>query len=102
MTIRRLASRITGQHRFKMADQLYRSASSIPTNIVEGTGRDSRREFARFLEIAAASASELEYHLLALIDAELLPAPELQTLIDGTVAIRRMLCAFMARLRGRR
>jgi four helix bundle protein len=40
---------------------MMRAAFSIPTNIVEGTGTLSGKEFARFLTIALKSTSELEY-----------------------------------------
>ena len=94
-----VAARIPGQHRFALSDQIWRAASSIPTNIVEGTSRRSDRETARFLEIAASSAAELEYHLELLIDLEVLPPAELLPLRAEAVAIRKMLNAFISRIR---
>ena len=47
-----------------LLSQLRRAASSIPANIVEGCGHASQAEFARFLQMAGASALELAYHLL--------------------------------------
>jgi four helix bundle protein len=49
--------------RFGLTSQARRSAVSIPSNIAEGAGRSTDREFARFIDIAASSASELEYQL---------------------------------------
>jgi four helix bundle protein len=40
--------------------QMRRSASSIPTNIAESCGRNTEKDFARFLDKAMGSASELE------------------------------------------
>ncbi|MBN1227898.1 MAG: four helix bundle protein [Deltaproteobacteria bacterium] len=54
--------------RFGLTVQLRRAAASIPTNIAEGCGRDSDRELARFMSIAAGSASEAEYQLLLACD----------------------------------
>ena len=44
--------------------QLRRAASSIPCNIAERCDRGSDADFARFLQMALGSASELEYQLL--------------------------------------
>jgi four helix bundle protein len=49
---------------YGITSQIRRSASSIPTNISEGAGRDSDAEFNRFLTIASGSASETEYLII--------------------------------------
>ncbi len=48
---------------FGITSQLRRSALSVPTNIVEGYSRKSRKEFKRFIDIALASLCESEYLL---------------------------------------
>ncbi len=73
-----------------LTGQLRRAAMSIPTNIAEGCGHDTRREYARFLAIASASAVEVEYLLLLARDLGQLTAPECEALARETVAIRRM------------
>src|SRR5689334_12089886 len=49
---------------YSLTSQVRRSATSIPSNIAEGCGRDGDAELGRFLGIALGSASELEYQLL--------------------------------------
>ena len=46
---------------YGITSQMRRAAYSIPSNIVEGCGRESDAEFKRFLIISQGSASELEY-----------------------------------------
>ena len=49
---------------FGLTSQIRRCSASIPANIAEGCGRAGSGEFQRFLQIAAGSARELDYHFL--------------------------------------
>ena len=49
---------------FGLSDQMRRAVVSIPSNIAEGAGRNSDKEFKRFLFIANGSIAELETQLL--------------------------------------
>jgi len=49
---------------FGITSQIRRAVSSIPTNISEGCGRNSDKEFNQFLNIALGSANETEYLLI--------------------------------------
>ena len=50
--------------RFGLISQMRRCAASIPSNIAEGSGRGTDRDFARFCQIAMGSACELNYQSL--------------------------------------
>lgn len=51
------------EERYGLRSQLRRAAVSIPTNIVEGCGRESEGDLMRFLDIAFASVREVNYLL---------------------------------------
>lgn len=80
--------------------QMNRAAASIATNIVEGRGKSSDAEFARFLRIALGSAHELEYHLMAARDVGAIPAADSAALISQVVEVRRMIYGLLKRLEG--
>ena len=77
----------------ELTSQLTRAADSIATNIVEGCGATSQREFARFLAIAIKSASEAEHHLLTAYHRAALPPEEHARLSEEVTRIRKMLFA---------
>ena len=52
------------QERYGLISQMQRSAVSISSNIAEGAGRDSKKSFSYFIQIAIASSFELETLLL--------------------------------------
>jgi four helix bundle protein len=49
---------------FNLVNQLKRASTSIPTNIAEGTGRFTQKDFANYLQIALGSSHEVEYLIL--------------------------------------
>ena len=87
-------------HTFGLRTQLLRAAASIPANIAEGCGKPSTKEFIRFLGIALGSARELENHLIAARDLEILEAARFDSLNSQLVVVQRMLIALMKSLRG--
>ena len=84
---------------YGLTSQIRRNGASIPANIAEGCGRNGDAEFARFLQIATGSASELEYHLLLAHDLGFLDDTQYQQLAADTVEVKRMLSAFIQKLR---
>lgn len=58
-----LTERFPSSERFELTSQMRRAAYSIPTNIAEGSGRRSKKDFARFVDISIGSSTELECQL---------------------------------------
>jgi len=84
---------------YGLTSQIRRASASIPANIAEGCGRETERELARFMCIAAGSASELEYHLLLARDLGFLQSPTYTDLHTQVTEIKRMLTAFIKKLK---
>lgn len=87
---------------FGLTSQMRRASMSVEANIAEGCGRDGDAELARFLQIAMGSASELECHLVLATDLGLLSANISRSLINDTVEVKRMLAAFLKKLKADR
>jgi len=59
-----LCKDLPDEEKFGLKSQIQRCAVSIPSNIAEGSGRTSDKEFLHFLNIAIGSSYELETQLL--------------------------------------
>jgi four helix bundle protein len=84
--------------RFGLISQARRAATSIPTNIAEGCGRDTDKELAYFLRVAAGSSSELEYLFLAAKDLGYLKADTYTKLDQQVNKVKKMLNGFIKSL----
>ena len=84
---------------FGLTSQIRRAASSIPTNIAEGCGRASNKDYAHFLQIAIGSASEVEYELLLAHDVEYINDEAFNKLTSETIAIRKMIIKYQSELK---
>ncbi len=76
---------------YGIVSQIQRAAVSIPANIAEGAGRDSDKEFSRFLDIANGSAFELETLLLLSVSLQYLSEEANKPLSLEIVEIQRMI-----------
>jgi four helix bundle protein len=84
---------------YGLTSQMRRASASIGANIAEGSCRRGDVDFARFLQIATGSASELEYHLLLARDLKLLQTQDYERLSGEAVEVKRMLASLMQKLR---
>ena len=85
--------------RYGLTSQLRRSCASVPANLAEGCARASDIDFARFVNNAAGSASESDYHLLLARDLEYFTESEYLPLFDHISEVKRMLNSFERTLR---
>jgi len=60
------------EEKFGITSQIKRSVISIPSNIAEGAGRKTSKDFGRFLDIALGSAFELETQIILSLDLNMI------------------------------
>ena len=79
---------------FVLASQMKRAAISITSNIAEGAGRGSSKDFSRFIDIATGSAYELESLIYTGFDMNYYKEEEMVKNIDKIQEIQKMLFSF--------
>ena len=89
---------ISSDEKFGLISQMKRSAVSIPSNIAEGSGRNSNKEFNHFLAVALGSAFELQTQLILTKELQLLEPGLCNELLSDLVEIQKMIYAFKNKL----
>ncbi len=102
LQIYRITRGFPTDERYGMVSQMRRSSSSVPTNIAEGCGRNTDADFARFLDHSMGSATELEYQLILSRDLGYISTDEYTETNGELTEIKRMLNAFLQKLRAKR
>ncbi len=87
---------------YGLTSQIRRASMSMPTNIAEGCGRNTDKDFARFIQISMGSASETEYQLILARDLEFISQNSYEKLHTDVEEIKRMLASLLKTLRADR
>ena len=93
-----VTKKFPSEEKFGLISQMRRACASIPTNIAEGCGKSSEKDFARYLGIAFGSASELEYQILLSRDLNFLSLEKHDILYDEIVSIKKQLYSLIQKL----
>jgi four helix bundle protein len=93
-------ARFPREELFGLTSQIRRCSASVGANLAEGCGKDSDGEFGRFVQIAAGSARELEYHLLLARDLGFLITTTYEELQKRVLEVQRMLASLSRHLKG--
>jgi four helix bundle protein len=75
------------EERYGLTSQLRRAAYSVPANIVEGSSRESKRDYLHFLYIARGSLAEAQYFIHLAKRLHYLSETEARELVEQTRAL---------------
>jgi four helix bundle protein len=93
----RLTSNFPKEEKYGLTSQIRRSAVSIPSNIAEGAGRNSAREFTHFLSISNGSSYELQTQLIISKNLELVDS-SVDQVLEQLDQIQKMNYALQGKL----
>jgi four helix bundle protein len=89
-----LTKKFPKEELFVMTSQMRRAAISIPSNIAEGAGRGTDKDFSRFIDLSTGSAYELESLIYTGFDLEYFSEDEMNLYIEKIQEIQKMLFHF--------
>lgn len=95
----KLSSSLPDEERYGLVQQIRRSAVSIPSNIAEGAGRGTDKDFAHFLSQSLGSAYELETQLEIACDLKFVSKESTQEIFQQLNEIQKMINAFRKKLK---
>jgi four helix bundle protein len=79
---------------YGLTSQIRRAAISIPSNIAEGTGRTSDKEFQRFLDFAIGSLFEVETQIILANDLNFINTEDFERIHQDIKSLIRMIVKF--------
>jgi len=97
-TVYQLVAELPSDEKFGLNSQIKRCSISIPSNIAEGAGRNSNKEFKHFLSIANGSAYELQTQLILATELNLINKDKVQPVINTCIEIQKMNYSFQQKL----
>ncbi len=84
-----ICQEISSDEKYGLISQIKRCSVSIPSNIAEGSGRNSSKEFNHFLAIALGSAFELQTQLILVKELNLLTEDKVNALLNEVSEIQK-------------
>ena len=94
----RLLSHLPKEETYALSSQIRRAVVSIPSNIAEGNGRGTTRDYAHFLAMARGSKYELETQLLICVELHYLTSGQIEKAMMLSDEIGRMLNTIIMKL----
>ncbi len=89
-----ISDEINSDEKYGLISQMKRCSVSIPSNIAEGSGRNSDKEFNHFLAIALGAAFELQTQLILVKELHLLNEDKVNKLMLDLMEIQKIIYSF--------
>ena len=89
---------LPSDEKYGLISQIKRSSISIPSNIAEGAGRNSNKEFKYFLGVANGSSYELHTQLTLTVELELISKETIQPVLNLITEVQKMNYSLQKRL----
>ena len=93
-----LSSSITESEKFGLISQIRRSSVSIPSNIAEGYGRNYKKDYSRFLQIARGSLFECQTQIEIAINLNFISIDDCKEINELSIEIEKMLNSLINKL----
>lgn len=84
--------------KYGLIPQIKRSAISIPSNIAEGYGRNYKKDYARFLQIARGSLFENQTQLEIAVNLNFIKSDDLKEIKELSIEVEKMLNSLIKKL----
>ena len=95
----KLSKKFPSSEMYGLTSQINRSAVSIPSNIAEGAGRNSNKEFSQFLNIAMGSCFELETQIILSFEFNYIKKDDLESFVVKLNKLEKMINSLISTLR---
>lgn len=99
LAIYNLTKSFPKEEQYGITSQLRRASVSVPTNIAEGCGKFTQKDFAHFLQIALGFCHETEYLTLLAFDLNFIQKEDYNSLNQSINEVKAMLISLIKKIR---
>jgi four helix bundle protein len=97
--IYKISSCFPANEKYSLTSQINRSAVSVSSNIAEGAGRNTQKDFAHFLDVSLGSSYELESQLINAVDLAFVNKEQVKEVYLLLNEVQKMIVGFQKTLR---
>jgi four helix bundle protein len=87
------------EEQYNLTSQIRKAATSIPTNIAEGCGKYTQRDFAKYLQDAQGSSQEVEYLSFLSFELGYVKEEDYNELNSNVNEVKAMLISLLSKVR---